>query len=566
MQILRSLADPSGYSVCAGGSATDLSVSASGTGTLHYQWYSNTSNSNSGGSAVGTDAASYTPDVSTAGTYYFYVTVSGDCSSATSNTAEVIVSNSFTWTGTNGTSWTDAGNWGCGIVPGPTNDVIIPGSLSNYPIIDNSTTASIHNLTINGTGSVIVNGLIKIGGSIDNSGTFDVTSGTIELDGDLFQNIPPSGCNGNINTLIINNPAGVSLGECKTIGTLTLTNGIFDIGNSTLIATTINSGSSSSYVKTSGTGVLKMIIGNSSLTNFPVGNSTYDPVSITNNSGATDSFDVRVADEVYINGSNGTVLTQPRVQRTWNINKSTSNAGSGVDFLFNWNNGETTGGLITPMLFHYDGTQSRWIKQNGTTSYPNSTSLNYTGYTGSFSPFAIVDAQFTLPLTWLSFTAQKQDSSILLNWSTASELNTLDFIVQHSTDGIVWNNIGTVPAAVNSNSTLNYNFIDVAPVSGANYYRLIQRDIDGHSSYSKVLVVVYSIPLKPIIVYPNPVNEGLLYIKLQQATIVNFYNSLGIQVMSKNLNSGIQQIDVSRLAHGMYVLKAGNQVLQIIIQ
>ena len=110
-----------------------------GTGTLHYQWYSNTSNSNSGGSAVGTDAASYTPDVSTAGTYYFYVTVSGDCSSATSNTAEVIVSNSFTWTGTNGTSWTDAGNWGCGIVPGPTNDVIIPGSLSNYPIIDNST-------------------------------------------------------------------------------------------------------------------------------------------------------------------------------------------------------------------------------------------------------------------------------------------------------------------------------------------------------------------------------------------------------------------------------------------
>ena len=84
-------ADPSGYSVCAGGSATDLSVSASGTGTLHYQWYSNTSNSNSGGSAVGTDAASYTPDVSTAGTYYFYVTVSGDCSSATSAVATVVV-------------------------------------------------------------------------------------------------------------------------------------------------------------------------------------------------------------------------------------------------------------------------------------------------------------------------------------------------------------------------------------------------------------------------------------------------------------------------------------------
>ncbi|MBS1930746.1 MAG: Ig-like domain-containing protein [Bacteroidetes bacterium] len=72
---------PTSYSKCIGETITGLSVTASGTGTLHYQWYSNTSNSNSGGTPVGSDQSTYTPpiDNSTAGIYYYYVVVSSDC-------------------------------------------------------------------------------------------------------------------------------------------------------------------------------------------------------------------------------------------------------------------------------------------------------------------------------------------------------------------------------------------------------------------------------------------------------------------------------------------------------
>ena len=84
-------ADPSGYSVTAGGVATALSVTASGEGTLSYQWYSNTSNSNSGGTTIGTNSSSFTPDVSVAGTYYYYVKVTGGCGDATSAVATVTV-------------------------------------------------------------------------------------------------------------------------------------------------------------------------------------------------------------------------------------------------------------------------------------------------------------------------------------------------------------------------------------------------------------------------------------------------------------------------------------------
>jgi len=70
---------------------TTFSVSASGVG-LSYQWYSNTTNSNSGGTLIGSaTSSSYTTSQSVAGTYYYYAIVTGTCSSATSNAATLTV-------------------------------------------------------------------------------------------------------------------------------------------------------------------------------------------------------------------------------------------------------------------------------------------------------------------------------------------------------------------------------------------------------------------------------------------------------------------------------------------
>jgi large repetitive protein len=66
--------------LCLSEAATELSVTATGEG-LTYQWYSNTTNSNTGGTSLGTGATSstYTPVTSTAGTLYYYAIVSGTC-------------------------------------------------------------------------------------------------------------------------------------------------------------------------------------------------------------------------------------------------------------------------------------------------------------------------------------------------------------------------------------------------------------------------------------------------------------------------------------------------------
>jgi gliding motility-associated-like protein len=83
-------------SKCINVAATPLTVTAAGT-NIAYQWYSNTSNSNTGGTAItGANSATYTPSTSTAGALYYYVVVSGTCTpNATSNVSGLVTTNAL---------------------------------------------------------------------------------------------------------------------------------------------------------------------------------------------------------------------------------------------------------------------------------------------------------------------------------------------------------------------------------------------------------------------------------------------------------------------------------------
>lgn len=84
-------------SLCVGATIlTPLTVSYSGgTGTVSYQWFFNLANSNSGGTPIsGATNITYTPPIfTTAGNYYYYVTLSfsgNGCGPITSSPAEII--------------------------------------------------------------------------------------------------------------------------------------------------------------------------------------------------------------------------------------------------------------------------------------------------------------------------------------------------------------------------------------------------------------------------------------------------------------------------------------------
>ncbi len=67
--------------VCQNSAPTNITIVAGGAGTFTYQWFSNTSNINSGGTSLGASAtaAAFAPPTTTVGTRYYYCTISGSC-------------------------------------------------------------------------------------------------------------------------------------------------------------------------------------------------------------------------------------------------------------------------------------------------------------------------------------------------------------------------------------------------------------------------------------------------------------------------------------------------------
>ena len=75
-------------------SGNTINVAATGS-SLTYQWYSNTSNSNTGGTSLGTTSgaqtATLTVSTATAGSVYYYCVVSGSCGTVTSSVSAVTI-------------------------------------------------------------------------------------------------------------------------------------------------------------------------------------------------------------------------------------------------------------------------------------------------------------------------------------------------------------------------------------------------------------------------------------------------------------------------------------------
>jgi hypothetical protein len=173
----------------------------------------------------------------------------------------------------------------------------------------------------------------------------------------------------------------------------------------------------------------------------------------------------------------------------------------------------------------------------------------------------------TLPVTWNSFTAEKKGATSLLKWSTASEQNTKDFVVQHSTNTLSWTPLGTIFAAGNSNLVRSYNYTHKTPQKGGvyNYYRIMQRDLDGKFSYSKIASLIYDEPGPDVFVYPNPATEAVI-VYLYESQDVRLINVAGAIVWKGTLAAGRNQIPLTRLAKGVYWVVTGSFKKQLLIQ
>lgn len=213
------------------------------------------------------------------------------------------------------------------------------------------------------------------------------------------------------------------------------------------------------------------------------------------------------------------------------------------------------------------------IRTNGTawiarTDAPNTGSdyVESPSISSTLNTLTLASSTGALPVTWLKFTANKSQYASILEWSTANEKNSQDFLVQHSSNGYLWASIGQLNAAGNSSTQNDYSFTHQSPSLGYNYYRLLQRDLDGNFSYSKVVTVFFDQSDYRVKVYPNPVLNGSFSVQLPEATTVKLFDSYGRQLISRQCPAGMNIINVSGIAGGVYVLKTNSESISVIIK
>ena len=439
----------------------------------------------------------------------------------------------------------------------------------------------LHSLTINnpsgvnfsGTGIVagalaLTNGSLTLNsGSLRINGTLTRTSGNINaaagssfirFEGNTAINIPAATFTGSVANLAVNNTAGITINAALNVtGVLTLNNGTLTIGNNNLVTGSITGGSAAGYIRTNGTGRVSMnVAGSGGQRLFPVGRSSYNPVTITNNNTAADAFAVQVLDEVYQNGASGSPMTDNRIRRSWNIQKTGANTGAGFGMLFGWNAPENSG-VTSPQLFDYT---TRWTRQTtGTVTNPTSTSYGYAGYTGSSNYFAIFDNSVTLPVVWKSFEVVRKASQVALTWTTSSENLNKGFMVERSNNGFDWIRIGSRESAGNSQSETSYQFTDEQPITGANAYRIRQVDIDGRSTYSAVRTILMTEEgTASVVVLGNPVTNGTLRLNMKKTGDLYLIDAGGKTVLTRKAATGPVELNVRSLASGTYRLRLGD--------
>jgi uncharacterized repeat protein (TIGR01451 family) len=187
-----------------------------------------------------------------------------------------------------------------------------------------------------------------------------------------------------------------------------------------------------------------------------------------------------------------------------------------------------------------------------------------TGDNTSQTPMVVTAA--VVPLTLTDFSATLKDCQPQLIWATESEINTDRFEIERSNvaNSNDWKLIGTVAANGNSSSKINYSLNDKTSNGTPEkvFYRLKMIDNNGRFTYSNILPVLVNCKTGNLLVYPNPVHDGKLYVSLTGAVgyaEANLISTRGQIVLKSKMNNGTNYLNVSNIVDGVYILKINNK-------
>ena len=221
-----------------------------------------------------------------------------------------------------------------------------------------------------------------------------------------------------------------------------------------------------------------------------------------------------------------------------------------------------------------------WQRPDGSTSAGNALTLNpvmpsdignYTvtlnctiaGCTNTVSRTLALNACQVLSHTLLHFSGQRKNSTIQLNWRTADEINMSYYVVERSTDGLVFTPVQRV--AAKEGELNNYTATDAQVPAGSVYYRIQSVEKNGTINYSSI-ISFNSTNAQPFTVYPSLISGNTpVTVTCPVTSHTSFIRVVGTDgrvLQTIPVAAGVTKtsIDVTNLARGSYfIVFTGNE-------
>jgi hypothetical protein len=177
-----------------------------------------------------------------------------------------------------------------------------------------------------------------------------------------------------------------------------------------------------------------------------------------------------------------------------------------------------------------------------------------------------------IPVELISFAANTNGREVILNWSTATELNNNGFEIQRRVVESDFTTVGFVKGEGTTTNQKEYSYTDNDLTDGKYFYRLKQIDFNGAYEYSNVIEVdVRSIDEFVLQQnFPNPFNPvttvGYILKEKSNAKLI-LLNTVGEEIavlVNEEQDKGFHKVDFNaiNLPSGVYFyqLKAGDYI------
>ncbi|MCX7610171.1 MAG: M28 family peptidase [Ignavibacterium sp.] len=321
----------------------------------------------------------------------------------------------------------------------------------------------------------------------------------------------------------------------------------------------------------------KFVSSPSSFTDSPSGNyanSTTATLTLNNNIALTGAL-----------GAELEFSTQWDIENNWDYGQvliSTNNGSTWIPLAGQYTNAGT--GSFQPNGEPlYDGTQLTWVNERMDISQyvGNNIKLRFllrSDGTVNADGWYVDDIKISIysslvPVELTSFTASANNNNVVLNWSTATELNNKGFEIERaslrnsleSSQTLNWEKIGFVEGNGTTSEIKEYSFTDKKLNIGTYYYRLKQIDFDGSFVYSQEIKVDLTSPINYNLSqnYPNPFNPNTMIkfqIPVDAFVSIKVFDVLGNEVktlVNEFKQAGFYEIefDGSELSSGIYFYK-----------